>query len=166
MRICFIIHVHQKLDWLDCYSGPSVLCFLERLDISVEERYCFTPLVASVCELLRQLLTSWKFRSFCYYTVFFLVFYFTCYTYKAPYNKSSRHFRIRQRCWKVSDMPAKLIKFACVWHQLLKYGSECLTGKFEEPNNHWPWNVHWSLEGNRNISSSSPFTVPGSNQNH
>ena len=71
MRICFIIHVHQKLDWLDCYSGPSVLCFLERFDISVEESYCFTPLVASVCELLRQLLTSWKFRSFC---IFFLYF--------------------------------------------------------------------------------------------
>ena len=73
-----------------------------------------------------------------------------------------------QRCRKVSDMPAKLVKFARVWQKLLKYWSECLTGKFEEPNNHWPWNDHWSLEGNWNISSwtSSSFTVPGSNQNH
>ena len=33
-----------------------------------------------------------------------------------------------QRCRKVSDMPAKLVKFACVWQKLLKYWSECLMG--------------------------------------
>ena len=35
---------------------------------------------------------------------------------------------LSQRCRKVSDMPAKPVKFARVWQKLLKYWTKCLTG--------------------------------------